>query len=402
VEDDVPLLEQSLQSDSENKMEPNPISAAIVRRRPAQELLGLIESLPEKLQQPDEQGRVPLHFAAKYDAPLEAVESIVAGWEDALIATSTNGYIPLHLAIRHGRWDVVKFLTGLSTRSQNIGTPHGYRPLHLAAKRAPLEVVQVVMAKWPSAVLEENQYGNLPLHSAAQHAKLDAVQCLADEQKQTLRSKNRNGLLPMHMAAHHVANLDVVEFLANKEPKTLLAKTRKGSLPLHFAAVYAPLEVVRLMVEKCPEALWETNKQGKLPVDTARDSPKAWKHETIAWLESAMRNEYPHPSPFLRQALTVNNPPVDYPHPSPFLRQALTVNNPPVDNPPVDNACVICWGRAADVVYVPCGHMCVCGACEPLHAANAPLRNNVRVVRCPYCNGRTKKSVKVIPSGLLA
>jgi hypothetical protein len=143
-------------------------------------------------------------------------------------------------------------------------------------------------------------------------------------------------------------------------------------LPLHLAAVYAPLEVVKLLVEKCPQALWETNEQGKLPVDEARDSQTEWKQETIAWIESAMRNEYPHPSPFLRQALTV------------------------------DNACVICWGRAADLVYVPCGHMCVCGACAPLHAANAPLRNNVRVVRCPYCNGTTEKSVKVIPSGLLA
>ena len=41
-----------------------------------------------------------------------------------------------------------------------------------------------------------------------------------------------------------------------------------------------------------------------------------------------------------------------------------------------DDLCVICDDNAADHIFIPCGHICVCGSCATKFAGNS---------KCPLC-----------------
>jgi hypothetical protein len=56
-----------------------------------------------------------------------------------------------------------------------------------------------------------------------------------------------------------------------------------------------------------------------------------------------------------------------------------------------ETMCVVCFDAPKDHIIVPCGHMCVCGAC-------AELLINTRNPSCPVCRRAIRETVKVFCS----
>ena len=50
---------------------------------------------------------------------------------------------------------------------------------------------------------------------------------------------------------------------------------------------------------------------------------------------------------------------------------------------PAGAECVVCMDKPLEMVFVPCGHICVCEECS------------AQITRCPICRSRTQMAVKV-------
>ena len=182
-----------------------------------------IQSNPGEVREKNDRGKLPLHFAADYEAPLDVVRYLVEQYHDSVREKNNNGNLPLHLA---------------------------------ADNKAPLDVMRYLVEQYPDSVREKDRaYKNLPLHLAARNkAPLDVVRYLVEQYPGGVREKDIYGNLPLHRAAWN-APLDVVRYLVEKYPDGVREKNEGGNLPLHKAAWNAPLDVVRYLVEQYPQGV---------------------------------------------------------------------------------------------------------------------------------------------------
>ena len=107
---------------------------------------------------------------------------------------------------------MVQYLVDKFPNALEEPTIAGWLPLHIAARHAKLEVVQYLVDKFPNALEEPTIAGWLPLHAAAQYANLEVVQYLVDKFPKALRRGTSYGMRPAVLARKQ-GQLDTAEFL---------------------------------------------------------------------------------------------------------------------------------------------------------------------------------------------
>jgi ankyrin repeat protein len=277
-------------------------------------------------------GVLPLHVAAFFDAPLEVVQCLLEKCQEALLAKSKHGQLPLHLAAERASLGVVQCLADSCPDSLLVKDKKGVLPLHLAAEQGSLAVVECLANKCPDALLCKTNDGRLPLHIASRGASLEVVQCLANKCPDALLCKINGGRLPVDVArAFNEKHPDVAVWLAattrtcqdrdrtsNKSlpsatsapvldrrvqdcgrvdryalqhlitaivgkqqlslvqgivrdnPRLLQVNDAQGRLPMHHATIEnAPLELVQYLVKAYPGALLAKSSNGWLPLHYA-------------------------------------------------------------------------------------------------------------------------------------
>lgn len=78
---------------------------------------------------------------------------------------------------------------------------------------------------------------------------------------------------------------------------------------------------------------------------------------------------------FLHEHVPINPPPVNEPSPEELLRQLQE-----------ERTCKVCMDKLVSIVFIPCGHLVVCGDCA------ASLRH------CPICRAVIRGSVRAFMS----
>lgn len=139
----------------------------------APEELSEISNVEELLSEYDDEGRTPLHYAAK-TGELQVVRYLLK-LGLAPNAPDAEGRTPLHFAAREGRLDVVDVL--IRAGAQDLADYEDKRALHFAAMRGRSGVVAYLML-WgsnPNAVDHELRTA---LHFAAFYGKSDVVRQL--------------------------------------------------------------------------------------------------------------------------------------------------------------------------------------------------------------------------------
>jgi ankyrin repeat protein len=255
----------------------------------------------------EDEGSLPLHIAAEYNAPLPVLRFLVRAYREALLVKSAHGKLPLHLALwRSDAPDAIRFLVDECPPSLQVPQDGSRRlALHMAAERArSVEIVRVVHRAWPEALREKTDKGLTPLHVVAMKSYwgsaedavavgLSIVRYFLDQSPRSVQETTWTGALPVHLAARG-APPGVVRLLVERGTKSLLLSRPDddGALPLHraVARAYGPewaLEVVQYLVETAPAALHVADCRGHLPLHESVSVPGR-DHNKRVWNERRM------------------------------------------------------------------------------------------------------------------
>src|SRR5215813_11168769 len=138
-------------------------------------------------------------FEASAAGELERVERLVDADELSIVAFSSDGWTPLHLAAFFGHAKVVELLLGRGAdpraRSKN---PTGNTPLHAALASNHKFVAGLLMGAGAD-VNAADAAGWRPLHIAAAHNNLDAMKTLIAEGAD-VNATNKEGKTALTMA----------------------------------------------------------------------------------------------------------------------------------------------------------------------------------------------------------
>jgi ankyrin repeat protein/Mg2+ and Co2+ transporter CorA len=176
----------------------------------------------------DEGKRTPLHWAASTgkrglcEMLLERPRSPRAN----VNAVEGRGKAPIHLAIAHGRDDIVEMLLahGADVMAKSDGS---WTPLHNACEQGAVKVIRLLL----SAGAEINARllnGMTPLHVAAEAGHLDVVECLLERRDVKRTARDSFGITPFLRAAQNKRR-DIVRLLAPSNNVESLSEDALGA-----------------------------------------------------------------------------------------------------------------------------------------------------------------------------
>ncbi|KAF2678929.1 hypothetical protein K458DRAFT_480562 [Lentithecium fluviatile CBS 122367] len=118
---------------------------------------------------------------------------------------------PLHLAVAHGRDDIVELLIhyGANVKARSDG---GWTPLHNACQQGSVKVVRMLMAAGAD-INARVLNGNTPLHEAALAGHLDIVKCFLERKDCKRAARDRFGITPFIRAAQK-KHKEIINILA--------------------------------------------------------------------------------------------------------------------------------------------------------------------------------------------
>lgn len=117
----------------------------------------------------------------------------------------------LHLAVAHGRDDIVELLIrhGANIKARSDG---GWTALHNACQQGSVKIVKMLLAAG-AEINARVLSGATPLHEAALSGHLEVVRCLLERQECKRAARDTNGITPFIRAAQK-KNKDIVNILA--------------------------------------------------------------------------------------------------------------------------------------------------------------------------------------------
>lgn len=161
----------------------------------------------------DESKRTPLHWAAS-TGKRELCEMLLErprSPRSNVNAVEGRGKAPIHLAIAHGRDDIVESLLahGADYMAKSDGS---WTPLHNACEQGTVKVVRILLGAGAD-INARLLNGMTPLHIAAQAGHLEVVRCLLERNDVKRTARDSFGITPFLRAAQNKRR-DIVHLLA--------------------------------------------------------------------------------------------------------------------------------------------------------------------------------------------
>ena len=157
----------------------------------------------------------------------------------------SNGFTPLHHAVRKGHMGITKTL--LTHPAVDVNTSDwAIKPLHLAAEKGYHSIVEELLRNNANPDTPDSE-NRSPLHKACIDGYVRVVQLLL-VQGVDANLDDKAGFTPLHLAANR-GNVKIVELLIHNGADPDATVTATGSTPLHYAAIKGFLDIVRKLLE---------------------------------------------------------------------------------------------------------------------------------------------------------
>ncbi|XP_069314817.1 ankyrin repeat domain-containing protein 16 isoform X2 [Eulemur rufifrons] len=214
---------------------------------------GRLRALQEELQAaggcPEMAGDTLLHCAARHGRR-DILAYLTEAWGMDMEAANRDYKRPLHEAASMGHQDCVRYLLGRGAVVDCLKKAD-WTPLMMACTRKNLEVIQDLVEHGASVLLK-NKDGWNSFHIAsreAMHGHLEAVKVLLKRCQYDPDCKDNCGVTPF-MDAIQCGHIDVARLLLEKHKVCLSAEDRLGAQALHRAAVTGQDEAIRFLVSE--------------------------------------------------------------------------------------------------------------------------------------------------------
>ncbi|KDO40326.1 hypothetical protein CISIN_1g039863mg, partial [Citrus sinensis] len=239
----------------------------------------ILEMCPILLLKANAKGETLLHIAARhghYDIVKVLIaeckkphqnnpEEGVAAARLMLGTTNEAKDTALHEAVRYNQVDVVKMLTKEDPNLSYDANEAGETPLYLAAERGYKDVMEDILSTCESPV-DHGPMGRTALHAAAFREYTlqtyyyffrkdrEIIKVLLRSSKGTQTTKpDQQGWLPLHLAAH-LGNYYVVKELLKADISAAYKPDNEGKIPLHLAAGKGRAYTMQELIRSCPSS----------------------------------------------------------------------------------------------------------------------------------------------------
>ncbi len=275
--------------DTKNHRGALPLHRAILKLASLELIDVLIELYPDAVREGDENGLRPLHFACLYNFCMEkhfnalrderdktswgwVLKVLIEKYPQALQEPDNDGRLPLHLAASSAKTSpkALEMLLERYPDSISRRTKLGKLPLHFAveARAANYDAVRILLDAYPSGAGESSERKN-PLHFACGEARADLriIQALVQAYPSGVKEKSIESMLPLHLACANKQSIEVVEFLLRVFPEAAEDRDRHSRLPLHHALEKSACdEVILLLLDEAPASVRSTGYYPHLPL----------------------------------------------------------------------------------------------------------------------------------------
>jgi hypothetical protein len=148
---------------------------------------------------PDEQGMLPLHWAA-LGGETFTCQLLLDGAPNTATTVDLLGKLPLHMAAGYGHADTCQLLLNAAPDTVRTACVDGMLPVHWAAYRGDTATCQLLLNAAPDTVRTASVDGMLPVHWAAYRGHTATCELLLDAAPQTAAMPNSEGRTPLQFA----------------------------------------------------------------------------------------------------------------------------------------------------------------------------------------------------------
>jgi ankyrin repeat protein/uncharacterized caspase-like protein len=174
---------------------------------------------------------------------LDNIESIISEDPSRINEKDSDGDSLLHLAVREGNVDTLKFLISKGA-DVNIKNNYGETPLQIAAHFENAEIVIQLVSNGAEINIKDS-LGVTPLHDAVYHGQVEIVKYLISQGAEININDIRNKI-PLHYAVMD-DNIEISKYLITKGAD-VNARDDDGKSSLHYTATYGNLELTTSLV----------------------------------------------------------------------------------------------------------------------------------------------------------
>ena len=197
----------------------------------------------------DEEGYIPLHYAASNGRRLEMVKYFLIELYCDPMRKSYRGSTALHFACSNGHLNISQYLIKETNCIASCENNIGCTPLHFACINGHLEISQYLIREENCNPSCETKYGDTPLHFACVKGHLNIAQYLIKETNCIAACENNIGCTPLHFACSN-GHLDIARYLIRKENCNPSCENKFGDTPLHSACDNGHLDIARYLIRE--------------------------------------------------------------------------------------------------------------------------------------------------------
>lgn len=288
---------------------PGHLIAAV--RHPRMEVVRCLYNFyPRMANAKDNDGDLPLHYAARYSESAEMMLFLLQANPAATKVRGEGNLVPLQHALYNEdpdkKGDIVKLLLDADPSAASIVNADGDTVFHIAINQeCNISLLSQLLRAFPEGVRVQNDIGHLALHAACLTKEIprsvDTVRLLLDAYPEGVRVPCAYGHLPAHIAAESsnvevlrlilaqypeaalhrstednhmtplmkavsVANEDTVDFLCAQYPESVRLTNSHGLTALHFAAEGDNVRIMRRLVTTHPAIAFTRDAEGRTPL----------------------------------------------------------------------------------------------------------------------------------------
>ena len=219
-------------------------------------LVSILVAIQEySMNETNSSGETALHVACRTRCSKAILEKLVENSRCDLSAQAQCGDTALHLAVYSGT-DVAEKVQCIAQSERcnpNITNSEGYTPLHVAVKKGDFETAVILLNHLQCNPNIQDLTGNTPLHIAISEMSLANVESFLNHKNIDLNIQNREGNTPLHEAVMRQAPVDVVEALTLHNSCNPSIVNNAGMTPLQSLDDFCKVHYVEALLNsgKC-------------------------------------------------------------------------------------------------------------------------------------------------------
>lgn len=207
-------------------------------------VLTILNSNRVALRVADQNGWLPIHWAASNCSNLDCLRAIADGFPEGVYHLDRAGLLPFHLAGRNYNGDIMRYFLMRNPCFVDVIANDGNNALHESARAFNHEASSLLIAEKPELAISKNFQDQLPIHlmlsqhpstnSRMQIRQVDTAKLFLENHPHSATMTDANGRLPLHLAVIFNFTYETIDAIYQVYPTASLLEDNRGKCPWQY------------------------------------------------------------------------------------------------------------------------------------------------------------------------